>query len=234
MRLVLMGPPGAGKGTQATALAEAYAVPHIATGDIFRANVKDGTPLGEEAKAYMERGDLVPDDVVIRMVIDRLQRDDARRGFLLDGFPRTVPQAMALEDYLAGQSTPLDVVLRFRVPEDVVVERIVKRRTCPQCRAVYHLDYAPPEKDGICDRCGAELVQRKDDTEDVVRHRLEEYHTKTERLEFFYWERGLLRDVEAVGSVADVAGRTMEALVDLGPRPASATTAGEDASGGGR
>lgn len=215
MRLVLLGPPGAGKGTQATAIAEAYSIPHIATGDIFRENVKQATPLGEEARVYMERGDLVPDDVVIRMVTDRLERDDARTGFLLDGFPRTVPQAMALEDFLAGRARPLDVVLRFNVPEDVVVERIVKRRTCPQCRAVYHLDHAPPRAEGVCDRCGAELVQRKDDTEEVVRHRLEEYHAKTRPLERFYWERGLLRDVEAVGSVADVAQRTMEALADL-------------------
>jgi len=229
VRLVLLGPPGAGKGTQATAIAEAYAVPHIATGDIFRENVKQATPLGEEAQTYMDRGDLVPDNVVIRMVTDRLQRDDARNGFLLDGFPRTVPQAMALEDFLAEQNRPLEVVLRFRVPEDVVVERIVKRRTCPQCRAVYHLDHAPPRAQGICDRCGAELVQRKDDTEDVVRRRLEEYHAKTERLEFFYWERGLLRDVEAVGSVADVAARTMEALDDL---EAPARPRADDVGGG--
>ena len=218
MRLVLMGPPGAGKGTQASAIADAYTIPHIPTGDIFRENVKLATPLGEEAKAYMERGDLVPDDVVIRMVTDRLERSDAANGFLLDGFPRTVPQAMALEVFLADHNRPLDVVLRFQVPEDVVVERIVKRRTCPQCRAVYHLDHAPPKVEGICDRCGGELVQRKDDTEPVVRRRLEEYHAKTEPLEFFYWERGLLRDVEAVGSVAEVATRTMAALDDIGER----------------
>ncbi len=215
MRLVLLGPPGAGKGTQAVHIARAFGIPRIATGDIFRENVRNETPLGKEAKAYMDRGDLVPDQVVIGMVKDRLSQDDADKGFLLDGFPRTVPQAVALEDYLAGENRPLDVVLRFNVPESEVVRRIVNRRTCPVDGTVYHLEFAPPRKEGLCDECGTPLVHRKDDSREVVLHRLQEYHEKTERLEFFYWERGLLRDVESVGPVDEVTKRTLTLLDDL-------------------
>ena len=215
MRLVLLGPPGAGKGTQAVHIARAFNVPRIATGDIFRENVRNETPLGKEAKSYMDRGDLVPDEVVIGMVQDRLSQDDAEKGFLLDGFPRTVPQAVALEDYLANENRPLDVVLRFNVPESEVVRRIVNRRVCPKDDNVYHLEFAPPRKDGVCDDCGTPLVHRKDDTEEVVIHRLQEYHSKTERLEYFYWERGLLRDVESVGPVEEVTKRTLKLLDDL-------------------
>jgi adenylate kinase len=215
VRLVLLGPPGAGKGTQAVHIARAFGVPRIATGDIFRENVANDTELGQEAKAYMDRGDLVPDDVVIRMVNDRLAQDDAVKGFLLDGFPRTVPQAMALEDLLANHNRPLDVVLRFNVPESEIVNRIVNRRTCPKDGNVYHLQFAPPREDMVCDECGTQLIHRKDDTEEVVRHRLEEYHAKTEKLEYFYWERGLLRDVESVGPVEEVTKRTLEILDDI-------------------
>jgi adenylate kinase len=196
-------------------IARAFSVPRIATGDIFRENVRNETPLGKEAKAFMDRGDLVPDEVVIGMVRDRLSQDDADKGFLLDGFPRTVPQAVALEDYLANENRPLDVVLRFNVPESEVVRRIVRRRTCPNDGNVYHLDFAPPRNDGVCDECGTTLVHRKDDTQEVVLHRLQEYHEKTERLEYFYWERGLLRDVESVGPVEDVTRRTLQLLDDL-------------------
>ena len=215
MRLVLLGPPGAGKGTQAVHIARAFGVPRIATGDIFRENVRNETPLGKEAKSYMDRGDLVPDEVVIGMVQDRLSQDDAEKGFLLDGFPRTVPQAVALEDYLANENRPLDVVLRFNVPESEVVRRIVNRRVCPKDDNVYHLEFAPPRNEGVCDECGTPLVHRKDDTEEVVIHRLQEYHSKTERLEYFYWERGLLRDVESVGPVGEVTKRTLKLLDDL-------------------
>lgn len=215
MRLVLLGPPGAGKGTQAVHIARAFGIPRIATGDIFRENVRSETPLGKEAKSFMERGDLVPDEVVIGMVKDRLGNDDAEKGFLLDGFPRTVPQAVALEDFLADVGRPLDVVLRFNVPESEIVRRIVNRRTCPKDGSVYHLEFAPPKKEGICDECGTPLVHRKDDTQEVVLHRLEEYHAKTERLEYFYWERGLLRDVESVGPVEDVTRRTLDLLDDI-------------------
>lgn len=185
MRLVLLGPPGAGKGTQAGALASFYSIPHIATGDIFRSNVRQQTPLGAEAKAYMERGDLVPDEVVIGMVMDRLGAPDCNVGFLLDGFPRTVPQALALEDALTEDGQPLHVVLRFVLPDDEVVRRLATRR---------------------------ELEGRGDDEEAVVRHRLDEYHSKTEPLEFFYWERGILRDVKAVGHVEEVTQRALDVL----------------------
>jgi adenylate kinase len=182
---VLLGPPGAGKGTQATRIAARFGVPHVATGDIFRTNVKASTQLGLEAKAYMDRGDLVPDDVVIRMVSDRLASADCADGFLLDGFPRTVPQAIALESVLAHGQRPLDMVLRFVVDDDEVVTRLSSRRAAEG---------------------------RSDDAEEVVRHRLEEYHAKTEPLEFFYMERGLLRDVEAVGTVDEVTERAMKVL----------------------
>jgi adenylate kinase len=219
VRLVLLGPPGAGKGTQAVHIARAYAVPRVATGDIFRDNVSNQTSLGAEAKVHMERGDLVPDDIVIRMVTDRLERDDAVKGFLLDGFPRTVPQAVALEEYLDSVGLPLDVVLRFNVPESEIVRRIVNRRVCPVDNTVYHLDFAPPKVDEVCDVCGTPLLHRKDDTEEVVLRRLEEYHAKTEHLEYFYWERGLLRDVESVGPVEEVTRRTLAVLDDLDGDP---------------
>lgn len=211
-RVVLLGPPGAGKGTQAARVSETYDIPHIATGDIFRTNVKDDTELGRKAKEYMDAGELVPDDVVVGMVRDRLKEDDAADGFVLDGFPRTVPQAQALEETLADMERPLDCVLRFSVGEDEIVERITGRRTCPECGAVYHVDASPPEQEGICDRCGSELVQREDDREEVVRNRLEVYHRQTEPLEFFYWQRGLLRDVDAVGEVDDVTKRALDVL----------------------
>lgn len=215
MRLVLLGPPGAGKGTQASQIGRSYDVPLISTGDILRANVVNGTPLGREAKSFMDRGALVPDDIVIRMVEDRLSQDDCARGFLLDGFPRTVPQAEALDDFLSERTCPLNVVLRFDVPVDEVVNRVVNRRVCPNCQAVYHLRYAPPAADGVCDNCDTPLIQRDDDTEAVVRARMEEYRAKTEKLERYYAERGILRDVEAVGPVEDVTRRTLEALAEF-------------------
>jgi len=217
VRLVLLGPPGAGKGTQASQIGRTYDVPLISTGDIFRANVKNGTALGKEAQSYMDRGALVPDDIVIRMVDDRLAQDDCASGFVLDGFPRTVPQAEALDQILQGRGSPLDVVLRFDVPVDEVVNRVVNRRVCSNCGAVYHLQYAPPATEGTCDACGGELIQRPDDTEEVVRARMDEYRAKTEKLEHYYAERGLLRNVEAVGPVDDVAKRTLETLADIVP-----------------
>jgi adenylate kinase len=204
VRVILLGPPGAGKGTQAVRIAEAYRIPHISTGDILRANVKAGTPLGTQAKSYMDAGDLVPDEVIIGMVAARLDEDDAENGFLFDGFPRTVPQANALEELLIGRETPLDVVLRLAVAKDEVVNRLTGRRTCSGCGRIFHMVYDPPSTEGVCDDCGGELTQRDDDTEDVVLNRLEVYANQTEPLEHFYWERGLLRDVEAVGTPDEV------------------------------
>ena len=222
MRVIMLGPPGAGKGTQATRIADAYDIPHISTGDIFRANVKGGTELGKKAQEYMDAGDLVPDEIVIGMVADRLGEDDARSGFNLDGFPRTVPQAQALEELLAERGTPLDVVLRLAVDEEEVIRRLTGRRTCSECGAVYHLEYEPPAEEGVCDRCGGKLQQRDDDSEEVVRNRLDVYHRQTEPLEFFYWQRGLLRDVEAVGTVDEVTQRALDVLAEYEEPPGDA------------
>ncbi len=215
MRIILLGPPGAGKGTQAVHIAESQAIPHISTGDILRANVKAGTELGAKAKTYMDAGDLVPDEVIIGMVADRLDEDDAENGFLFDGFPRTVPQAESLETLLNDRDAPLDVVLRLAVPQDEVVRRLTGRRTCQQCGRIFHTVFDPPATEGRCDDCEGELTQRDDDTEDVVLNRLEVYRAQTEPLENFYWERGLLRDVEAVGEVDRVKDRIDTILTDL-------------------
>ncbi|MBS3939464.1 MAG: adenylate kinase [Actinobacteria bacterium] len=215
MRVILLGPPGAGKGTQAGRIAETFGIPHISTGDILRANVRAGTELGTKARSFMDAGDLVPDDVILGMMGDRLGEDDAKDGFLFDGFPRTVPQAEALEKLLIESDQPIDVVLRMLVDTKEVVQRLTGRRTCTGCGAVYHVDYDPPQTDGVCGKCGGELVQRDDDSEDVVLNRLEVYRRSTEPLEEFYWGRGLLRDVEAVGSVDDVGDRIIAILREV-------------------
>jgi adenylate kinase len=214
VRIILLGPPGAGKGTQAVGISQACAVPHISTGDILRANVREGTELGAEAKRYMDAGDLVPDEVIIGMVGDRLDEPDAAGGFLFDGFPRTVPQAEALERLLVDRATPLDVVLRLAVDESEVVKRLTGRRTCTACGGISHVEFDPPATEGVCDACGGELEQREDDREDVVLNRLEVYRTQTEPLEHFYWQRGLLRDVEAIGTVEQVQARAREILAE--------------------
>ena len=215
MRVIMLGPPGAGKGTQATRIAERHGVPHISTGDMFRANLKNETPLGLEAKGYMDAGDLVPDDVTNRMVDDRLDWDDAADGWVLDGFPRTLPQAEALDEILVRKGTSIDVVLRFAVDDDEVVQRLSGRRVCRGCGAIYHVDHKPPAEAGTCDECGGELYQRDDDKEEVIRARLTSYAEDTEPLEQFYAERGLLRDVEAVGDIDDVTERAMDVLADV-------------------
>jgi adenylate kinase len=212
VRLVLVGPPGAGKGTQAQFIASHFAIPKISTGEIFRGNVSEGTELGLEARKYMDAGDLVPDEVTIAMVKDRLGHDDARSGFLLDGFPRTVRQAEVLDDLLDPMSAPLDVVLELVVDDDEVVRRLSGRRTCHQCGHVWHLDFDPPGTEGICDRCGGELFQRDDDSEDTIRHRLEVYADQTSPLIGYYGDKGLLRGVDATGPVEDVTERAINAL----------------------
>jgi adenylate kinase len=217
VRLVLVGPPGAGKGTQAQFIASHFAVPKISTGDIFRANVSEGTDLGVEARKFMDAGDLVPDEVTIAMVKDRLSHDDAGEGFLLDGFPRTVFQAEVLDGMLAEQqSAALDVVLELVVDDEEVVRRLSGRRTCRRCGHVWHLDFDPPSTDGTCDRCGGELFQRDDDSEDTIRHRLEVYADQTSPLIGYYGDRGLLRGVDAAGPVEDVTERAINALRRFG------------------
>lgn len=214
MRVIMLGPPGAGKGTQASRISEHYGVPHVSTGNIFRANVKGDTELGRRAREYMDAGELVPDGIVIDMVDDRLAQPDAADGFVLDGFPRTVPQAQALEDLLIDLQAPLDVVLRLAIEDETVVARLTGRRVCRASDHTYHVDNDPPEQPGVCDADGTELYQREDDRREVVLNRLEVYHEETEPLEMFYWRRGLLRDLKAVGSVDEVTDRALHILAD--------------------
>ncbi|HEY8393776.1 MAG TPA: adenylate kinase [Thermaerobacter sp.] len=204
MRWIFLGPPGAGKGTQAARLAERAGVPQISTGDMLRAAVRAGTPLGLEAKRYMDAGQLVPDDVTIAIVRERLAQDDCRRGFLLDGFPRTVPQAEGLAAALEELGVGLDGVLYFDVPDEVVVERLSGRRVCPECGATYHIRFDPPRESGRCDRCGAALVQRHDDREETVRERLAVYRRQTEPLVDYYRRAGLLKRVAADRPIQEV------------------------------
>ncbi len=212
MRLVLVGPPGAGKGTQAQFIASHFVIPKISTGDIFRHNVSQGTPLGLEAKKYMDAGDLVPDDVTIGMVRDRLAEDDAKDGFLLDGFPRNVQQAEVLDDLLRELGGFLDVVLELVVDDDEVVRRLSGRRTCRTCGHVWHLDFDPPSSPGVCDECGGELFQRDDDKPETIRHRLEVYAEQTAPLVDYYADRGLLFGIDATGPVEDVTERSVAVL----------------------
>ncbi|GAA1084377.1 adenylate kinase [Nocardiopsis composta] len=207
-----MGPPGAGKGTQAQILASELSIPKVSTGDIFRANVSGGTELGKRAKSYMDRGDLVPDEVTNEMVRARLGEPDAREGFLLDGFPRNVAQAETLDGMLKEMGSALDAVLELKVDEDEVVKRLSGRRSCRECGRVYHLDYDPPAEEGVCDACGGELYQRDDDREDVIRHRLQVYREQTEPLVAFYADKGVLVTIEAIGEVTEVTGRALAAL----------------------
>jgi adenylate kinase len=212
MRLVLVGPPGAGKGTQAQFVAAHIAVPQISTGDIFRANVSQGTPLGKEAKTYMDAGDLVPDEVTVAMVRERLAAKDAEAGFLLDGFPRTVPQAAHLDEILAGFEVKLDVVMELVVDDSEVVRRLSGRRTCRSCGHIWHVDFDPPSADGVCDNCAGELFQRDDDQAETIRHRLEVYYEQTAPLIGYYAERGVLVGIDAMGPVDDVTERASAAL----------------------
>ncbi len=221
MRLVLVGPPGAGKGTQAQFIAAHASISKISTGDIFRTNVSQRTSLGVEAQKYMEAGDLVPDEVTINMVRERLAEDDAAGGFLLDGFPRTVPQAEVLDQMLAERDTALDVVLELVVDDDEVVRRLSGRRTCRTCGHVWHLDFDPPAREGVCDRCGGELFQRDDDLSATVRHRIEVYADQTAPLVAYYAERGLLVGLDATGPVDDVTERAIDALRPYGGWSAS-------------
>ncbi|MFF2844924.1 adenylate kinase [Streptomyces sp. NPDC058001] len=215
MRIVLVGPPGAGKGTQAAFLAKNLSIPHISTGDLFRANISQGTDLGKQAKAYMDEGNLVPDQVTIGMAKDRMEQPDAVNGFLLDGFPRNVSQAEALDEMLKAESMKLDAVLDLEVPEDEVVKRIAGRRTCRnESSHVFHVQYKQPKVEGVCDICGGELYQREDDSEETVRKRLEVYHTQTEPIIDYYRAQGLVVTISALGKVEDVTGRAMAALKD--------------------
>ncbi|MER5633612.1 adenylate kinase [Streptomyces nitrosporeus] len=217
MRIVLVGPPGAGKGTQAAYLARNLSIPHISTGDLFRANISQGTDLGKRARSFMDAGQLVPDEVTIAMAKDRMAQPDAVNGFLLDGFPRNVGQAEALDAMLDDEGVKLDAVLDLEVPEDEVVKRIAGRRICRNDSAhVFHVAYNPPKTEGVCDACGGELYQRDDDSEETVRTRLEVYHTQTEPIIDYYRAQGLVVTIPALGKVTEVTDRAMEALKGSG------------------
>jgi adenylate kinase len=216
VRLVLVGPPGAGKGTQAEFIAANQSVPKISTGDIFRANVGQGTPLGLQAKKYMDAGQLVPDEVTIDMVRDRLAEPDAADGFLLDGFPRTVPQAEVLDQMLAELGTSLDVVLELVVDDDEVIRRLSGRRTCRGCGKIWHVEFDATEVEGLCDRCGGELFQRDDDKPETIAERLRVYAEQTAPLVDYYGAKGKLVGIDATGPVEDVTKRASDALDPFG------------------
>ena len=209
MRLILLGPPGAGKGTQAEVLVEKLGVPQISTGDILRSAVKNGTPVGLKAKAFMDAGDLVPDDVIIGVVKERLTADDCKNGYIFDGMPRTIAQAEAID----AQGVVIDNVLSIEVPDEVIIDRLGGRRTCPECGIIYHIITKKPEKDGICDGCGTALIIRKDDEADTIKNRLLTYHKETEPLIDYYRKQGKLKEV---GGDYGIAEQTAEVLKVLG------------------
>lgn len=204
MRLVILGPPGAGKGTQAASIVDTYDVVHISTGDIFRENIKNATELGKKAKSFMDRGELVPDEVVNEIVVDRLKKPDVAGGFLLDGFPRTVNQAVSLDAALEAMGTKLDCVINIRVASELLINRAVGRRVCPSCGRTYHVTNQKPKVEGICDDDGSELIQRADDTEETVKKRIDVYERQTSPLIDYYKAQGLLLDVDGSKGIDDV------------------------------
>ena len=212
MRLVLVGPPGAGKGTQAVHLAEHFAIPHISTGDIFRANIKGATELGVLAKSFIDKGELVPDSVTNEMVADRLTNPDTKNGFLLDGYPRNVEQAKFLDDVLAKRNLPLEAVLEFKLENDEIVKRLSGRRVCKSCGAIFHVIFEKPKVEGKCDKCQSDLYQRDDDKEDVIQNRLDVYTAQTEPIINYYKSANLLKTISAIGEVSAIGTRAIEAL----------------------
>lgn len=211
MKIIMLGAPGAGKGTQAKMIAEKYSIPHISTGDIFRANIKNGTELGKKAKSYMDKGQLVPDELTLDLIMDRFKQDDCKNGYVLDGFPRTIPQAEALDTALKAKGEKVDFAIDVDVPDENIVKRMGGRRACVGCGATYHVVYSPTKVEGVCDKCGEELVVRDDDKPETVLNRLEVYHNQTQPLIDYYNEQGILKSVDGTVDMKDV----FNAIVDI-------------------
>ena len=203
-RLVLLGPPGAGKGTQAGRISAKYEIPHISTGDIFRANIKNNTELGQKAKSYMDKGELVPDELVVDLVVDRIKADDCKNGYVLDGFPRTIPQAEALDAALAAINDKVDFAINVEVPDENIINRMSGRRACVSCGATYHIVHIPTKVEGICDKCGAELILRDDDKPETVKNRLNVYHEQTQPLIDYYTGKNVLHEVDGTKEMEEV------------------------------
>ena len=212
LRAVLLGPPGAGKGTQAVRLVEKYEIPHISTGDIFRKNIKEGTELGKKAQEYMNAGALVPDELVVDLVKDRLQQDDCKNGFLLDGFPRTIFQAEKLDEFLSESNLKMDIVINLKVEKEALIKRLTGRRVCKDCGASYHIVNIPPKKEGVCDICGGELIQRKDDNIETVENRINVYEEQTAPLIGYYKEAGSLVDFDGEASLDEIFDAIVQAI----------------------
>ena len=211
MKIIMLGAPGAGKGTQAKMIAEKYNIPHISTGDIFRANIKNGTELGKKAKSYMDKGQLVPDELTLDLIMDRFKEDDCKNGYVLDGFPRTIPQAEALDAALKANGEKVDFAIEVDVPDENIVKRMGGRRACVNCGATYHIVYSPTKVEGKCDKCGEELIVRDDDKPETVLSRLEVYHNQTQPLIDYYNEQGILKTVDGTVDMKDV----FKAIVDI-------------------
>jgi adenylate kinase len=212
MNIVFLGPPGAGKGTQAKILIERYGIPQVSTGDMLREHRAKGTELGKKAQEYMDKGQLVPDEIILGMVKERLSQPDCQKGFILDGFPRTVAQAEALDKLLSEMGKKLDFALALIVPDDLLVERLTGRRTCKNCGMMYHIKYKPPKVEGKCDVCGGELYQRPDDNEETVRNRLKVYHEQTAPLIEYYKNKGILREIDGSKSIEEITQQLISIL----------------------
>lgn len=212
MKIVMLGAPGAGKGTQAKMIAEKYGIPHVSTGDIFRANIKNGTELGKEAKRYMDQGKLVPDELTVKILLDRVAQDDCKNGYVLDGFPRTIPQANVLDEALTKLGDKIDYAVNVDVPDENIINRMGGRRACVACGATYHVVYNAPKTEGICDVCGKELIIRDDDQPETVKNRLNVYHEQTQPLIDFYEAKGVLKSVDGTVDMKDVFAAIVEIL----------------------
>lgn len=212
MRIVLLGPPGVGKGTQAASIIEKYNIPHISTGDIFRANIKNGTDLGKKAKSYMDEGKLVPDELVVSIVKDRLLEEDCKDGFLLDGFPRTIEQADSLDEELTEMGTQLDKVINLEADEEILINRVVGRRICKVCGATYHISFNPPKEEGICDLDQGELYQREDDTEETVSTRIDIYNQETQPLIKYYTDKDILVNIDGTRAIDEIFSDIVDSL----------------------